>query len=292
MNEAEFKLKKAIEFEEAGQLLHALQFYLPLLSNAKMKRTASMRIAGIYERLNNINSAVSIIQDYIDNNDEDIHVLRFYCHLLLRNELYDQALDVLSSLSAEDHPEVLFLSGLANFSISEYEIAKINFETFANENQGSDLLPDSYLYLSKINIRQNNLDKALTYAKKSQELLNQNYDVHLTLAIIYYLKEMYLHSYDSIQKAKRLNQDDPKLAEWTGKILFKLGEFEKAEQLLRNFISKTNSSSEVYSLLGLTCLKANKYDDAEEFFNMALKLNPKNEIAIEGLKKCEAGPIE
>lgn len=60
-----------------------------------------------------------------------------------------------------------------------------------------------------------------------------------------------------------------------------------AEKNFRECISGDKATSETYSYLGLACLNANKKEDAHNYFNIALDLDPANEIAIEGKRKCD-----
>src|SRR4030042_725938 len=225
MNELEYKLKTALDYEKEGKLLHAVQVLKPLLKENQIRRTACIRISGIYEQLNNFRAAANVLEEYLNEKPEDDNVRKFFGHFLIRHSYYEEALDVLSSLPVELHNEIYFLLGF-------------------------------------------------------------NYEGHLTLAIIYYQKKMYYHANDSVKKTLSLNDEDAIAFEWAGKIFFKIGEFEKAEYYLRKCIGYSRSSSEIYSLLGFTCLNTNNLKDAAFFFDESLKLNPENKMALEGRTKC------
>ncbi|OGU54330.1 MAG: hypothetical protein A2V66_14220 [Ignavibacteria bacterium RBG_13_36_8] len=286
MNELEYKLKTALDYEKEGKLLHAVQVLKPLLKENQIRRTACIRISGIYEQLNNFRAAANVLEEYLNEKPEDDNVRKFFGHFLIRHSYYEEALDVLSSLPVELHNEIYFLLGIANFYLNNYKIAKINFESFIKKNIKSDLLPEAYLYLAKVNSEMELYDEALKAARNSEKLFGFNYEVHLTLAIIYYQKKMYYHANDSVKKTLSLNDEDAIAFEWAGKIFFKIGEFEKAEYYLRKCIGYSRSSSEIYSLLGFTCLNTNKLKDAAFFFDESLKLNPENKMALEGRTKC------
>ena len=285
MNEIEYKLKSALDFEKEGKLLHAVQILRPLLEDEKAKRTAGIRLAGIYEQLKNISAASTILKDYLNEKADDDNVRKFYSHFLIRQSMYEEALEVLSALPVELHLEVYFLLGIANFYLNDFKIAKINFEAFIKNNSKSDLLPEAHLYLAKTNSELEFYDNAMKAAKESEKLFSFNYEVHLTLAIIYYHKKMFYHANDSIKKALSMSEEDPILSEWAGKIFFKLGEFEKAENYLRSCVEQSRTSSEIYSLLGVACMNINKLEDAGKFFEESLKLNPDDEVALNAKAK-------
>ncbi|MFH1194583.1 MAG: tetratricopeptide repeat protein [bacterium] len=286
MNNFEHQLRKATQFEKEGKYLHAIQIYLQMFELPEYKRSATLRLASIYDKLNNFQSSVSIIEKYLDEEPHDDEIRKFFAQILIRNFHYDKALDVLSALPRTEHNDIFYLMGVSNFHLMNFEIAKINFEDFIAKNKTSELVPESYLYIAKANIELGNLDEALRSAKSSEWFLNRNHELYLTLATIYYYKEMYFHAHESILKSLKLNPKEPGIKSMAGKILFRMGEFEKAEKYLREYVEVENSDSDIYSLLGKVCLKNNKKKDAESFFSIALELDPHNSAAKEGKNLC------
>ncbi|MBU1100527.1 MAG: tetratricopeptide repeat protein [Bacteroidetes bacterium] len=285
MKEYEYKLKQAQQFENEGKQLHALQIYVQLLEKEESYRVASIRIALVYEKLKMIGKAYEILDKYLAGNSEDEEVRKFYGHFLIRQSNYARALDVLSGVSTEDDSDVFFLLGLSNFHLGENRIGQINFESFIKCNPKSDLIPESYLYLSKINLKTSEYDIALEYAKKSESFLSQNYETHSTQAMIYYKKEMYFHALDAVKRALTLNKEDVSLLELAGRIHYQLGEFKKAEEYLKEYVVATEPSSEVLALLGMTFLNNENHKEAERCFGKALKIDPTNQLANKGLEK-------
>jgi tetratricopeptide (TPR) repeat protein len=75
--------------------------------------------------------------------------------------------------------------------------------------------------------------------------------------------------------------------EWAGKIYFKIGDYLKAEKNLLRFIeSIDNASSDTYNRLADVCLKREKAKDALNYYEIALKLDPGNTFAADGIKKA------
>ncbi len=287
MKETDYKLKQAQDFEEKGQYLHALQIYLTLLSNEDSRRIVTIRLAYVYEKMNRNDKACEVIDSFLETFPDDEEVRIFYGHYLIRHGNYDKSLSVLSCVSAEKNKQVFYLTGLANYFLSEYKFAKINFELFVKSNPGSEYLPEANLFLAKILIKTNDYDAALEYAKKSESFLTQNFDVHLTQAKIFYFKEMFVHAYESINRAFSLNDSDCNVLKWGGKISVKLGEYKRAEYYLSVFISVCEPCSETYSLLGTVYMNNNKEKEAIKYFKKSLKLDPKNKEALKGVEKLQ-----
>lgn len=285
MSNVDYLVEKASAFVEQKNYLHAIQIYKSLFDIPEYNRLALTRLAEIYEIQNQYEAVVKLFDKYLECNDDD-DIRTYYAHFLIRNQKYSKANYTLAGLSKEKHPEKNFLLGMVNYYLSDYEIAQINFQDFIKSNPTADFLPEAYLYLAKSHLKQYHLDSALKNVKLSEKLYNLNYETYLTLAIVYYLKEMYFHANENIQKSIDLNPAEAELFEWQGKILYKMGEYEKAEKQLLNYLNLAEPCAEVYSLLGMTCLERNKYIEAKKYFDLALKINPDDEIALNGLEEC------
>lgn len=280
MSSEEYKLKQAEEFEQEKKYLHALQIYHALLSSDTHKRTACVKLCELYERMDKVDKAVGLAQRFLDDNPDDIDVRKYLGHFLLRNNEFDYSLDVLSSVSCEDNPEVYFLKGLAHYNLNESEIAIINFNNFVEKSKNSELIPEGHHYLAKCYIEDGKLDKALESINTALQFDSQRYDYELTLAVIFYYKEMFYHSYEAVRRAMKLNQNNPVVREWAGKVLYKMGELAKAEEHLKKAIELSDGNSSLYSLLGIICANNGKQEEAKGYFEMALKIDPYDELAL------------
>lgn len=287
MNESEYKLKQAREFENKGQDLHALQIYLALLNQEDSKRVATIRLAIIYEKMDRLDKVSDILNAFISEqpDDEEVHI--FFAHYLIRHEEYEESLKVLSSVSSENNADVFYLAGLSNYKLDELRTAEINFKSFTQSAPGSELLPEANLYLAKIYLKKGEYDKALEYAKKSESFLSQNFNVHLLQAKILYKKEMYFHALESINLALNLNETDCSVYKWAGKVFMKLGEYKRAEFYLSEYVTLCDAEAEAFSLLGIAYKQNKKIKEALSCFKKSLKIDPENEKVkkeIESLK--------
>ena len=68
MTQNDYQLQKAIEFEESGNYLHAIQIYQSLLDDQIYGRNSTLRLVGIYEKLNKIEPAVKVLDKYLSNS--------------------------------------------------------------------------------------------------------------------------------------------------------------------------------------------------------------------------------
>ncbi|MCF8241050.1 MAG: tetratricopeptide repeat protein [Melioribacteraceae bacterium] len=281
------KFEEAESFEKANQHLHAIQIYSQLLEEPSYKRKVTIKLASIYERVDRIDSSINVLENYVNQFNDDNDVKKLYAHFLLRYKYYEKALGLLRTISIKENCDIDFLLGLANFNLGDHEIAIINFKDFIDRNPKSELLNEANLYLAKSYAETKNLDAALEYAKQSEKIFEANYEVHHLKAVVYYLKQMYYNAFDSILRAIKLNAAEPPLHFWAGKILMKVGEFNKAEQHFNDYLQLGQPIAELYSLMGLIKLNQKMQDEAEKYFESALKLNPNEPVALERKLKAE-----
>jgi tetratricopeptide (TPR) repeat protein len=284
--ELEFKFNKAVEYEREGKLLHAIQLYSSLLSAETYRRDASMQLHKIYEGMGHIEQASQMLGDYLSDFPDDFELKKYYSLFLIKHNLYEDAVEQLSSISVTDIPEAKFLSGITRFFMKEYEAAEINLTDFLSENKSSEYSYDAFLYLAKTHLELNNAEKALEAARGAEKIFSNNEELQFLLSKIYLLKGMNFHALESVSKGLRINKESHQMIELAGRISFELGEYDKAENHLSKIIASADQSDEIYTLLGLIYLKKLEYIKAEEMFSKALELNAENKLAIENRKIC------
>ncbi len=281
------RLKTAREFEAQGKLLHAVQIYISIIKDHPDLIEAYFDLADLYESMGNIAPGIELLENIIEQNPDDKDIRLFLGQYLLRNSKWNEAIEVLSFILPEEEPMVSFFLGYSHFMLNEYEIARINFLNFLPKQKHSELLYEANLYLAKIEVKLKNFERALNYAKKTEELYSNFWELNFIYADCYYNLGMYAHAVNPIEKAIKLNPKENILFQLAGKIYLKHGDYLKAEKNFLKFIeSIENVSSDDYTKLGEACLKAAKAKDAMNYFDVAIKLDPKNIFAIEGKKSA------
>lgn len=280
------RIKTAKKLEAEGKTLHAIQLYKNLIKDFSNAEDTYIALAELYEKLDNISAAFELLYEYLELFPENKDMRKFVARFLIKNESWNEAIEVLSYLSSDEEPIVSFLLGYSHFMIKESEHAKVYFLKFVLSNKEPELIHEAYLYLAKINIHQKNFDNALVFLKKAEKLYSSYWEIYLLYAIIYYYLEMEAHSLQSIKKAIKLNENEPNVLEWCGKIFFKNEDYPKAEKYFLKFIdTQPEISFETYFTLAEAFFKQNKFEDALNYYELALKLKPDFEPAIKGKTK-------
>ncbi len=287
MHEIDYLIKKAGEYETQSKLLHATQIYLNIISNNPDNSIANIKLADLYDRMGNPSSAITLLTNFLSQKPDDIEVRLFLGQLLVNHSMWSEATEVLSEILPEKQPLAAFLSGYACFMNKEFDLAEINFNNFIASSTNVEFNGEAYLYLAKLYLSQQKYNEAIEASAKAEGILNVNWEIQLINAIINYQKGMYLHALSFIEKALKLNKEEPSLKEWAGKIHFKLADFVNSEKYFLDVIKNSEPSANTYSYLGLVCLGSNKDREAIKYFNKALNLDPHNELALDGKQKYQ-----
>jgi len=276
------KIKSAKEFETKGMYLHAIQVYQLLIEEFPEIPESYINLADIYQIKGMKKSAEKILKLILNRQPDNYEIKLYYVQFLMQNEKWDEALNLLLSLSIED-PFASYLTGYCYFSLNDYELAKVHLLGFIISDEEPELIHEAYLILSKLELELNQYKNALKYAKKAEVMYDDDWELQLIISKIYYYLKMYTHSFDSINKGIKLNKKEAVLYKWAGKINLKLVDYEKAKKYFEKHIElKKDITSNDYIYLANACLKSGKLNEALNFFNAAIRLDPKNKTALEG----------
>lgn len=279
------KLNASANFKAQGKYLHAIQICEQLLSEYPNNPDIHFELAELYDLSGNLNSSFHLIETYLENNPADKDVRLFYGQFLLKNQLWNEAIEIFSFLTPQEKPIVSFFLGYSYFMFKDYEMARINYLSFLSLKGDRELIYESYIYLAKIEIEMKDFEQALSYAKQSEILYSSFWELHLIYAICYYNLGMDTHAMLSIEKAIKLNPKGIVSYEWAGKIFLRSGDYLKAEKYFTKYVESAEEiSSETYANLGEACVNSNKTKSALDYFELALKIDPDNKNALNGKK--------
>lgn len=276
-----YKLKLAEQFISEGKNLHAIQIYLNLIEEAGRDQYY-FYLAQLYEDMGFVEGGRKILSELIEIDVENNNARLFLGEYLLRNSLWLEAIEVLNTIS-DLTPPTIFLIGYAYLMLNEFELSKEYFTKYVSKDEKSELKQEANLYLAKIEYELSNFDSALNYAKNAQINYSDFWELNLILAKVYYNLGMFTHANVPIQKAIKSNPKDTSVLEFAGKIYFQLSDYKNAEKYFSEFIEQSSEvSAEIYTLLAKSFLKQRKIEEANLFFELALKIDPAYQQAIVG----------
>ena len=282
------KLKKAKQFEAGGKILHAIQIYQSLIDKYPDYAESYIALAELYHFLGNKNSAEKVFEKVINIQPDNLDLKIYFAEFLIKNEAWQKSIDLLTGLSAEDDPFISYLIGYSYFNLKEYELANLFLLSFVISDEDPELIHNAYFIIAKSNLDLKQYNNALKFAKKSNELYSDSWELMLLFSKIYYHLKMYTHSVDSIKKALKIREDDVSINYWAGKIYLKTEDFIKAKHYFAKCIDlKEEITSGDYTNLAHACFKSGKLDEALNYYITAVQLDPKNKLAIEGKEKTK-----
>jgi len=126
--------------------------------------------------------------------------------------------------------EFYTLMGIVRDSLHQYKEAEISFEKALIEK--ANFGPALKAYALHFVLVNENLDKAVAYAKKGLELNHDSEDYIYVYAKVFYAKKMYSEAMLWTEKGLKIESDDLSLNHLKGKILWQTGDKEKAQMFL------------------------------------------------------------
>jgi tetratricopeptide (TPR) repeat protein len=281
----EYRIKTAKEFEAQGKMLHAIQIYQLLIDEFPDSPEPYINLADTYQLMGQKKSAENVLLLIRDRQPDNYEITLYYVQFLMQNKEWDKALQLLSEESLNDS-FTAYLKGYCYFKQNKFELAKVQFLSFIISDEEPELILEAYLILAKLELELQQYENALKYVKKAEVMYNDDWELHLISAKIYYHLKMYTHSSGSIKKGIKLNENEAVLFEWAGKINLKLDNFVKAKKCFKKHIDlKEDITSGDYTNLAEACFKSGDLNEALNFYITAIKLDPKNKLALEGKGK-------
>lgn len=275
------KLSTASNLVAEGKFLHAIQIYNSVIDAFPAEKETYYKLISLYEKLNNIEAAHTLLKELLEQDPEDKELRLYIAHFLFRNEFWDETLEVLEFITPEEDPIVSFFNGYCHYMLKDYDLASISFEKLVALKRDSEFAPDAYIHLAKICIIKTDYDKALGYMKMAELYFGSHYEVHLLYAIIHSYLGMNEHAVTRIQKALKFKKIDPAVYEWAGKIYLKTNDHKKANTYFNKYLDEAQEPSpDVYAQMGLIRMLDEKYEEAKEYIETALKLDPENHLAL------------
>jgi len=277
---SEKKLEEAKTFLDENKPLHALQICLSLTDKVPDYKYAYIKAAQIYRMLGNINPAVCLLNDYLEEYPEDSE-LRFYAgHFMLENEKWNEAIDVFSYITPEDEPLTAYFLGYAYYMSQDYELSIHYFLKFLKLNKHQDFIIDSYVYLAKCYLEKTDYEKALNYIKKAEGIVSHNWEVNLILAQAYTGLGMFTHAQAPILRALKIVPDEPSCCLAAGNIFFENGEYDKAANYLKNYLDNSvEALDSSYTLYASILYMQKRYTESVAYYDLYLSIHPDDENA-------------
>ncbi len=246
---AAVQMKKALKFQDGsfGDYI----FYAEILLRLKLYD----------EALKNVEKAIALQdEENFEAGDErglDAKVMK--ANILYLQNNFIEARDYVREI-IEDYRDNAILWGL--LGNSEYALG--NWDRAYNAYCTAEkLAPDEAIFKS-------NKAKSLVMMGKKEEAL----EAYVEAIRILFNSGEYGEATILIDRAKKINPRDERLLSFDAKILYELGEKERAEGIFRDLIESDTSDSSVYFMIGIIEVERGNRTKALEYFRRAAEIDP------------------
>src|SRR5690606_5062894 len=112
------------------------------------------------------------------------------------------------------------------------------------------------------------------YTKPAQITSSKRGDVISSLGILYIEQKKLDKAKALIEEARRIAPNDISLIQADAEITYKLGDMERYDELMQEVVAADPNNPVLYYNLGVSAANIKNFDKAEEYYKMALSLDP------------------
>lgn len=240
---------------------------------------------------------------------------------IYRNNDYENAIRLLTPLISYYENDFDFNStlGFSYLQISKYDEAA-NYLSKALEINSTN--PDLLVLMAYTLGKLKKYDQAINYCRVALQIDNKNHSALVNLPMLLKDAGYYSESDSMYEEALEIYPDDPVLLnnyayslaerkvnleralelskkslekdslvdsflDTLGWIYFQMGDYQNAEKYIKLAIDQGSPSAEILEHMGDVSVKLNKIEDAKEYYELALKLDPENESIKQKLREIE-----
>ena len=137
--------------------------------------------------------------------------------------------------------------------------------------------PEAWVRLGELYLYKRNYVYAATNFKKAIQSYPDSLGFYLKLGQCYFRLKKYHLALDRLRDYQQLSRDPSiELKKWQGMVNYGLNEYQKAADLLQNYIQSDPNDYEALKYLGFAKFNLKEYNEAMSAFNKALSLNDKD----------------
>ncbi len=267
-------------FEQDNKDNKALDYFEKANQQSPSNALISRSLANIYIKLGKYGKARIIVNDILEKTPDEPFIMLLNARLYTinkesgladdaYNELVNKLLLVPSNIM-EQMPELLYISGLADFMMGNYENAQQKLKIYINTK--SDNI-NAILLLVDVYIEQNQIHKAISLLESYNQLIENHLPAALKQCNLYIQDKKAFKCNTLLVNLKRIHGESDSLNYMQIKILKSNKQYSEALTLYEKMFS-TNQSIQIKKIGVSLYMLNNKYKEALIVINELLEQSP------------------
>ncbi len=287
----EKRINKAESLLEEKRLDEALELLNKVRSLDPKNSRLLLLLGKIYREKGLLGEAKDVLSDLVPDNEEALRLLTFvyqengewkqaiklakilnkknpkdpspyllFAQYLKQKKTYKKAIQLLKSFSNwENHSEILLELASFNYDIGNRKKASL----YVKKSLSLSPSTKGFLLFSKLKIEEGVFEEGEKNLRKARVLDPDNKEVLRLLVRVRLVMKDYEGTIQVLKDAKRVIKADSDIALWEGKAYYKLGEFNKSVNSLKQAMSFDKRNFTAYEMLASIYFRLGKYRQAE-----------------------------
>jgi Tfp pilus assembly protein PilF len=272
-----FDKARACVLEE--KFLHAVQFYRRILTADPRCEDAYFELSTVFTRMKNRTAAEQVLEEALRNCGENTGVVFAVGTFYLQQGDSAKALEFFKKLESVRKPDVYFNMGLAYAHQDNPRYAEKYFRLTYNYDSG---FPKIQEILGELLLQRKAYGEAISFLRRALELDPYSWVAHYLLGQSYIGIYNWKEALGEFTLSIDMGADEAQVWQRCGQCLLQLRRYDEAEQYLNKALGLDPQLAATYVDVGYLHLHRGEIETAIINFETALTLQPGLPSAIEG----------
>ncbi len=261
------------------KFLHAVQFYRRILNADSHNEDAYFELSSLYMKMKNPSAARLVLDEALHNCGENAEMLFAIGTLHLQQGDSSKALEFFKKLEAARTPDVYFSMGLAYSNQKNHRYAEKYFRLVYHYDP---TFPKIQEILGELLLQRKAYAEAISFLHRALELDQYSWVAHYLLGQCYAGIYNWKAAFEEFIVSIDMGANDAQVWQRCGQCLLQLSRYDEAEQYLNKALGLDPNLPATYVDVGYLHLYRGDIENAVINFETALTLQPGFPPALEG----------
>ncbi len=261
------------------KFLHAVQFYRRILSADRRNEDAYFELSALFVKMKNPSAAALVLEEALYNCGENAEILFAIGTFHLQQGNSSKALEFFKKLEAARKPDVFFNMGLAYSNQNNPRYAEKYFRLAYHYDP---TFPKIHEILGELLLQRKAYAEAISFLHRALEVDQYSWMAHYLVGQCYAGIYNWKAAFEEFTIAIDMGGNEAQIWQRCGQCLLQLRRYDEAEQYLNKALGLDPHLAATYADVGFLHLYRGEIDTAIINFETALALQPGFPPALEG----------